>query len=240
MMHADYCDRPGAMRGCGHRRTTGAVGPRSPEDQEVSGADADVVAVGAVLSGLTPPRVRAGVRPVSAADVEELYPEEMAAIVTAVESRRSQFASGRALLRELIGTQVPLPVGPDRRPVLPVGTIASLAHDFAIAVAVAADRRDVGGLGVDVEPIVALDVDVAAAILRRDDDGVDPLLAFVAKEAVYKAWSGVGRPILEHHDVRLRSVGGGLEGTTLPDGSRFRVNVGRAAGRWLAVAVRRA
>ena len=150
-----------------------------------------------------------GVRRVS--DLEDqLFAEELAAVAAASPQRRHQFATGRVLLREVIGHDGPIPMAADRRMVLPPGVVASLAHDDRIAVAVAASSSALVGLGVDVEPLADLDADEAALIIRPDDEVDDPLVAFVAKEAAYKAWSRPGRPILDHHDVRLTAQASGM------------------------------
>lgn len=194
------------------------------------------------LDDLVPDTVRCGVRPIAGADASLLIGEELHHVRRAVATRRSEFAAGRALLRQLTGTHGAIGVLPNRAPDPPPGWVVSLAHDPEIVVAIAAPRSEVDRLGVDVEPIAPLDPGVAAIVLRPDDDGVDPLAAFVMKEAAYKAWSEPDRPILEHHDVRLR-IGPGPTAFTaevvradLP-GPILSGRFARAANRWIAVAV---
>jgi 4'-phosphopantetheinyl transferase EntD len=192
----------------------------------------------AALRELAPPPVVSGARLVNDDDEIRLFDEELAAVTRAVAARRRQFATGRALLRELLEREVAIPVAPDRRPVLPTGVIASLAHDDEVAVAVIANDRHVGGLGIDVERVSSFGHDITASILRPDDDTDDPAMAFVVKEAAYKAWSRPDRPILDHHDVRI-AVGdqGDVVATVLPTGERLPVQAVMVAGRWLALAV---
>jgi 4'-phosphopantetheinyl transferase EntD len=166
-----------------------------------------------------------------------LHAAERAAIEGAVPARRQQFATGRALLRQLLGRDLPIGVAPDRRPLLPAGTVASLAHDDEIAVALVSTAPHITGLGVDVERLAAIG-EVAGDIVRPDDAVTDALEAFVVKEAVYKAWSRPGGPILDHHDVRtMATEGGSLVATVLATDEHVPVAVTLAAGRWLAVAV---
>jgi 4'-phosphopantetheinyl transferase EntD len=189
------------------------------------------------LRGLAPRHVVAGACLVETGDEDALFPEERAAVGRAVASRRRQFAAGRALLRELLGQDVPIPVGSDRRPVLPAPYVASLAHDSEFAVAVATRDRRIAALGIDIEPVAAVTADLTAHILRPDDELTDAASAFVVKEAAYKAWSRPDRPILDHHDVRITADAAAIVATVLPTGDSFPVHAALVAGRWLAVAV---
>jgi 4'-phosphopantetheinyl transferase EntD len=107
------------------------------------------------------------------------------------------------LLRQLVGTEAAITARADRAPVLPSGVVASLAHTASIAVAVVAAAGSFVALGVDLEVASALDDDIGRIVLRPDEAGIDVALAFTLKEAAYKAWSGLGGRLLEHHDVRL-------------------------------------
>jgi len=155
------------------------------------------------LQSMAPSWVRTGARAIQAGDEVGLWPNERAAIARAVTTRRVEFATGRALLRRLIGDDVEIPVGPDRRPQLPVGISGTLAHDRDIAVAATTTRGTCRALGVDIEPATALDEDVARAICRPEERHLDAHLVFVLKEAAYKAWSSLGGRMLEHWDVAV-------------------------------------
>jgi 4'-phosphopantetheinyl transferase EntD len=90
----------------------------------------------------------------------------------------------------------------------------------------------VAALGIDIEPTTPLSADLAAAILRPEEQALDAHLAFVLKEAAYKAWSALGGSLLDHHDVLVRLDGPRfracvLEGRTVFDG-RFHVTGDRA------------
>lgn len=161
------------------------------------------------LRSIADERITIGCRSIEADDIASLHPDECSAVVRAVDKRRREFASGRALLRELLGTDDAIPVGDDRKPVLPPEFVGSLAHDDRFAVAAVADASSVQAIGIDVEPNSQLSDDMARIILRPDEAALDAHLAFTLKEAVYKAWSCLGGGMLEHHDVRIERAGDG-------------------------------
>jgi 4'-phosphopantetheinyl transferase EntD len=78
-----------------------------------------------------------------------------------------------------------------------------------VAVAAVAMSRDVGALGIDVEPAECLPselLDVVVTPQERLEIGNDPFqgrLLFAAKEAVYKAVYPLDQMFLEHHDVQI-------------------------------------
>jgi 4'-phosphopantetheinyl transferase EntD len=147
--------------------------------------------------------VATGARHISVDDESALHPIERAQMVPASAVRRREFASGRALLRHLLGEDLALPVGPDRRPVLPPGVRASLAHDRTLVVAALSRTSHVSSIGVDLESASGLNADDAALVLRDDERQFDAALAFCLKEATYKAWSAAGGRMLDHHDIGL-------------------------------------
>lgn len=195
-----------------------------------------------VVDGLTAGALVVGARRITPLDQALMHAVEREAVATAVDHRRDEFATGRALLRSLMGLDVPIPVAPDRRPVLPPGVVASLAHDdeFAVAVVARSDRAaDLGSVGIDIEPARPLDPGVVAVIARPDEDGIDPLLLFCAKEAVYKAWSQQGGGFLEHQDVRVTVVGGTFTASVVDHASVLDGGWSEAVGRCVTVAVLR-
>jgi 4'-phosphopantetheinyl transferase EntD len=171
-----------------------------------------------------------------ASDIASLHDVELAAIGGAAPIRRREFAAGRALLRELIGRDVAIPVAPDRRPVLPPGVVASLSHHDRDVVAAIATDPAVLAIGIDVGPVVEFEPDLARIVLRDDEPDLLADLAFVAKEATYKAWSSLGGRMLEHHDVRLVVHGDTFTGEVVGDRSFDGWVVG-AGGRWAALVV---
>jgi 4'-phosphopantetheinyl transferase EntD len=177
--------------------------------------------------------VTVGVAEIDPAAIEHLHPEEYASVERAVERRRAEFATGRSLLRSLLPTDQPIPVGPAGRPVVPGGHPVSLAHDDDLAVAVAVRGADGCDLtvGVDLEHVAPFPAELGPVVLRPDEQGVDPCLAFCAKEAAYKAWSAAGGRFLEHHDLRLTVDGRRLNAHVLPEGFEI-------AGAWTTAADR--
>ena len=195
----------------------------------------DLSSIGRALAALAPTGVRTGARWIDDADLAALHRVEREAIARAVSSRQHEFASGRALLRSLLGRDEAIPVGPTRAPTLPAGVIGSLSHDDGLAVAAVSTSPSLVALGIDVAGDVALDDDVARLVLRPDE-ALDAHLAFCLKEAAYKAWSTLGGRILDHHDVRLEITGDRftavLDRSMTLDG-RFT----HVSGRWLALVV---
>lgn len=187
--------------------------------------------------------VRVGARSIDPADEASMPDDERAAVASAVATRRAEFASGRVLLRQLLGSTESITVRHDRTPDLPAGFRGSLAHDRRFVVAAVTDSPAVRAVGVDLDGAGPLDADVASIVVRADES-IDPSLAFVVKEAVYKAWHALGGPMLEHHDVRVLAGDARFEAEILGTAtgasvgtSTMRGGYARVAGRWLACAV---
>lgn len=201
-----------------------------------------VAAIEANLRRLAPDGVRVGARPIRDADQRSLHSAERAAIATAGPVRRREFATGRALLRSLLGADVAIPATPERRLALPEGWTATLAHDAHVAVAALAPTARATALGIDIEPHANLETDVAHLVVRPDDRVADALIAFVLKEATYKAWSGTGGRMLEHHDVHIDAdppgpSGAAFSATVEPDGVELRGRYASSGQAWLALVV---
>jgi 4'-phosphopantetheinyl transferase EntD len=197
----------------------------------------DVGGLVEALGDLAPRSVVTGVRAIVAEDFEALHADERALVGKAVARRRHEFASGRVLLRELLGTTASIVVGATRAPVLPASSVGSLAHDRAVAVAAISRDPSVTAIGIDVEPDEMLTDDLSRVILRADEAGLDAHLAFALKEAAYKAWSNTGGRMLDHHDVRLALDGERFSATVLPDGRRLDGRFVTVDGRHLALVV---
>ncbi len=198
--------------------------------------DDELAVVEGALCELAGPGVRSGVARVIDGDPDRLAPLERALLGRAHERRRRELAAGRQLLRSLMGVDVAVPRAPSGGPAVPAQFVASLAHDPELVVAVVAEAASVGALGLDIEPRAVLDVATATVVLRPDEAGLDPCLAFVLKEAAYKAWSSLGGRFLEHHDVRVDVDGQAFTATVHPDRVAIRGRWGAVAGRWLALA----
>ncbi|MEO5899478.1 MAG: 4-phosphopantetheinyl transferase [Ilumatobacteraceae bacterium] len=201
----------------------------------MSPVDAEAGALHAALRRIAPPAVIVGVRRIHARDLDGMLPDEAAAVAAAVPKRRREFASGRALLRELIGDDGAIRALASRAPSLPAGVRGSLAHDDTWAVAVITREPLIAALGVDVEPVGLLAEDVAALILRPEESGLDAHLAFTLKEAAYKAWSGLGGRMLDHHDVVVTLDGHRFEARIVTDDVLVGGTWTTACGRWLAI-----
>lgn len=194
-----------------------------------------MAALAATLRAIAPPSVRVGARAIDPRDLDRLHALEASLVAGAVDRRREEFATGRALLHELVPGAGPIGRLANGAPSPPGGWTVTLAHDRALAVAAAMPAR--GHLGIDVEIVAPVPPADAAVILRPDDAATDALLAFVIKEAVYKTWSRPGRPLLEHHDVRLVAVAAGaFRAEVLVDGSPISGRYAGVGGHLVALA----
>lgn len=197
--------------------------------------DLDILRAG--LAGLITDPTMIAARRISPSDIAGLTPSERASVAAAVPSRQAEFATGRALLRSLIGERAEILRTSSGSPMLPLGWSGSLAHDAEYAIAVVS-RSEVA-VGIDIEPRVAMESDVAELIVRADDVVPDALTAFVVKEAVYKAWSTAGGVLIDHQAVRVVAADDRFTAEA-PDGASFTGTITTATARIMAVAVSRA
>jgi enterobactin synthetase component D len=132
-----------------------------------------------------------------------LHPEEAAFARALPDATRAGWVGGRVALRAALaalGVDAPAPIlaTPRGAPLLPPGAVGSVSHKRTIAVALAA--REVtprATLGIDVEELRPLRADIARRVLTPEERAALPtesgprdaalLLAFSAKEAIYKA-----------------------------------------------------
>jgi len=170
-----------------------------------------------LLSRIFPPGV--AIAEATQDPVEELlFPEEEAAVRSAVAKRQQEFRAGRACaraaLRKLGLPTQPLPVGPDRAPVWPEGVVGSITHTQGFCAAVAAWRHEIAGLGVDAEQRAAVQPSLLRHIGAEEErawmartpppaHGDWPTLLFSAKESLYKTLAGGGghAKIPDFHDA---------------------------------------
>jgi len=139
-----------------------------------------------------------------------LFPGEQAAIANAVESRRREFATGRACARRALAQlgqcSVAVLRGPGGPPQWPDGTVGSITHCAGYRAAAVAVAADVLSLGIDAEPDEPLPNDgmldlIASPVervrLRELATGTPGInwdrLLFSAKESVYKTWFPLAR-----------------------------------------------
>ncbi|MBO9464099.1 4'-phosphopantetheinyl transferase superfamily protein [Tropicibacter sp. R15_0] len=132
-------------------------------------------------------------------DPNQLFPEEQQAIAHAIPIRRAEFTGGRIAARKAMWAlgfhPAAIPMTEDRAPAWPDGLIGSITHadDICMAVVAQSDRYD--GLGLDLEPDVAMDPDLVADLCRDEDLANVPVAEqvklpkriFSAKEAAFKA-----------------------------------------------------
>jgi 4'-phosphopantetheinyl transferase EntD len=183
-----------------------------------------------------------------------LFPEERAAIARAVESRRREFATGRACARIAL-TRLGRPAaavlpGPRGAPQWPEGVVGSITHCAGYRAAAVAMARDVVSLGVDAEPNEALPDQGMLELIALDSERVrlgelaartpgicwDRLL-FSAKESVYKTWFPLAQRWLgfESADVRIDAEQGTFTVQLLVPGPLVhRSPLSVLRGRWVA------
>jgi 4'-phosphopantetheinyl transferase EntD len=165
------------------------------------------------IDALAFPGVLIGHRLITPEDEHALLPEEAAAFASSVVKVRRASGAARVVARQLLARlghpECPVPRAASGAPVWPAGVVGSLAHDARVAVAAVAMSRDVGALGIDVEPAERLPsglLGLVATPQERLEIGDDPFqgrLLFAAKEAVYKAVYPLDRTFLDHHDVQI-------------------------------------
>jgi 4'-phosphopantetheinyl transferase EntD len=146
------------------------------------------------------------------APAEPLFDIEAAALGDAVAARRHEFALGRTCARAALAAievaPVAIPVGDRRAPVWPPGVVGSIAHTRTVCVAAAARARDLRGLGIDLEEVQEMAPGVVDLVLTPEErDALEPgseLVAFSAKEAVFKLWWPLTGSWLGFEEVSLR------------------------------------
>ena len=132
-----------------------------------------------------------------------LHPVETAFARALPEARRASWVGGRVALRAAlaaIGVEASEPMlsTPRGAPILPAGAVGSVSHKWTIAIALCARESDPRAtIGVDVEDLRPLRTDIASRVLTSEELALLPpeglardaavLLAFSAKEAIYKA-----------------------------------------------------
>jgi 4'-phosphopantetheinyl transferase EntD len=165
------------------------------------------------LAALKLPGIMIAHRLIAPGDEHALLPREAGAFASSVVGVRRASGAARLVARQLlVQLGIPdceLPKSPAGAPIWPAGVIGSLAHDARVAIAAIGRRRDVGALGIDIEPAELLPpeiLEMVATPAERRSMHHDPYggrLLFVAKEAAYKAIFPLDQTFLEHHDVEV-------------------------------------
>jgi 4'-phosphopantetheinyl transferase EntD len=162
------------------------------------------------------PGLLIGHRLISLGDEDALLGEETASIASSVIAARRASGAARIVARELLArlghAGCPVPRGASGEPIWPAGIVGSLAHDDRVAVAAVGMQANVGAIGIDIEPAVALPPDMLTLVAtpRELSKIADPLrgrLLFAAKEAVYKALYPLDRVFLEFRDIEVDLAG---------------------------------
>jgi len=174
----------------------------------------DMMDLASALRALLPRPIATAVVP--ATGPLSLFPEEQRAVALAVSSRRADFAAGRSAARKAMAQlgmpAVAIPVGPRREPVWPLGVVGSISHASGWALAALARADTPGaprGLGIDVEVHAPLAPELEPLVLTARDrlEHATTMLAFSAKESVYKALFPTLGWLLEFSDVTIEVVG---------------------------------
>ena len=194
----------------------------------------DLSALLSAARGLVPVGCALGV-----ADPRADWPPFPGEVVRGVPKRIAEFRAGREAARtalaELGLPARPLPAAPDRTPIWPMGIAGSITHSERLCLAVAGRFR---GIGVDLEPAVALPADLRDSVLVTEEVAAtdhEAKLIFAAKEAVYKAQYALTRQLLGFDSVAVTITPGRFT-------ARFRQEVGAipvgrvVEGRWTDVA----
>ena len=136
---------------------------------------------------------------------------ESAAISSAVDKRRKEYATGRWLAHRAL-SQLGLSIesilsGEKREPVWPESTVGSITHaDGLVAVAVSA-KPNVLGVGIDLERAGRVGDLLLRKILtqreRQQLGDLDPTLIFSAKEACYKVLFPIFREYVPFQAVEI-------------------------------------
>ncbi|HEX5598185.1 MAG TPA: 4'-phosphopantetheinyl transferase superfamily protein [Micromonosporaceae bacterium] len=147
------------------------------------------------------------------------FPQEAAAIATAVRARRLEYITvrhcARIALAKLGLPPVAVPTGPDRAPIWPDGIAGSMTHCTGYRAAALAPSTLLDSIGIDAEPHEPLPdgllrliarpeelAKLAALRVARPDVHWDRL-TFSAKESVYKAWYPLMRRWLGFDEASL-------------------------------------
>ena len=105
------------------------------------------------LPDLFPSGVAFAIAPLGDAG-DDLHPEERSAVADAIESRRREFAAGRALARRQLARlgvdPGPIPARADRTPIWPEGVVGSISHCADLCAVVVARADAFRSLGLDV------------------------------------------------------------------------------------------
>jgi 4'-phosphopantetheinyl transferase EntD len=183
----------------------------------------------------------------------DLFSVEQEALGEAVETRRREFATGRACARDALARlglpRRPLPSGSRGEPVWPGGVVGSITHCAGYRACAAALDRDLITIGVDAEPAKPLPAGLIGDIalpeerqaleaLAAEDPSVSwDRLLFSIKESIYKAWFPLTRSWLGFEDASVsidRERGTFAAHLLVPGPTLQGRHLDGFSGRWLA------
>jgi len=175
------------------------------------------------------------------------------ALTTSMGSRRIHgFSAGRVAAREALrklgieGKSVL--IGDKRRPIWPAAVSGSISHCKDRCLAAVAWRKDIAGLGVDVEQLKVLSEGVQNMILTAAEkeqlstlnaDGVDPdtwpCVIFSIKESLYKCLNPLTKKWIDFHqaNIKLSPKIGSFDISLAPQAHDDRTRMGCLTGRFL-------
>ena len=202
---------------CHGSRASFAAGPEVRPQSGVAATSPIDPSLQRAIDAIALPGLLIGHRLISPGDEDALLEDETASIRPSLIGARRASGAARIVARQLLARlghdRCPLPRGASGEPIWPAGITGSLAHDERIAVAAVGMQTNVGAVGIDIEPAVALPPDMLALIAtprelsRIADDPLQGRLLFAAKEAVYKALYPIDRVFLEFHDIEVDLTG---------------------------------
>ncbi|MDO5029256.1 MAG: 4'-phosphopantetheinyl transferase superfamily protein [Corynebacterium sp.] len=150
-------------------------------------------------------------RPFDPQELQQLHVLEQKVCDGAVATRQRDFARGRKAAHEAL-EQLGLPesdgigVSAAKAPLWPSGVVGSISHcDVAVA-AVVAHAAQLRGIGLDVEVDQDMEPGAIDAVLRADEERIDSLVQFSAKESMYKAWEPIMGQWLDFSEVSVQPV----------------------------------
>jgi 4'-phosphopantetheinyl transferase EntD len=169
--------------------------------------------------------------PPSPETVTSLQPEEAALVARALDKRRTEFATGRALAHLALGRlgapSTAILNDDQRAPVWPAGIRGSITHcNTRVLVAMCRDRD--GSVGIDVEHRVELKRHLWESVflegemadlgrLPESERGRMALVLFSAKESLYKAQFPISRTYMGFRALRVQAEAGVLTCTFQED-----------------------
>ena len=148
------------------------------------------------LDQLLPSAIKAATGEIANEEDTFDYPKEGKHLKKAVRIRRNEFITGRRCARIALGkfgvSSQALPPDENRIPRWPIGFIASISHCRGVCCAIAASKKAINGLGIDLEQTTRMSNGVMQRIihpLEAEFAGMDQQycsLLFSAKEAFFK------------------------------------------------------